>query len=169
MLGHGGDQRPWETPISVDTVGRSIKIAEYFRAHMVRLFVQRPNVRQILVLEWLRKKNAPDFVPQNLFRSVRRQFDESVETLNETLTELEQMGWIKKYSISTGGRETGHHTTDHASLGRVAYPAPGCRNSADLRGEGRRVQIAPHVSDVAQASEGRLGGEGAGGRTRGAQ
>jgi hypothetical protein len=72
---------------------------------MVRLFVQRPNVRQILVLEWLRKKNAPDFVPRNLFRSVRRQFDESVETLNETLTELEQMGWIKKYSISTGGRD----------------------------------------------------------------
>ena len=154
MLGHGGDQRPWETPISVDTVGRSIKIAEYFRAHMVRLFVQRPNVRQILVLEWLRKKNAPDFVPQNLFRSVRRQFDESVETLNETLTELEQMGWIKKYSISTGGRETGHHTTDHASLGRVAYPAPGwdgaCRSRHTCQTWLRRAK-ADWVAKVPEA------------------
>ena len=99
-----GDERPWETQLQPDTIGRAIKIAEYFRAHMVRLFVRRPQVRERLVLDWLREEEKPDFSPRDLFRSKHRQFDESMDVLHETLTQLEQMGWIRKYSEFTPGR-----------------------------------------------------------------
>ena len=99
-----GDERPWETPLHIDTIGRAIKIADYFRSHMVRLFVPRPQVRERLVLDWLGERKKSDFNRRDLFRSKRRQFDDDLKLLEETLNQLEEMGWIRKYMQPTGGR-----------------------------------------------------------------
>jgi hypothetical protein len=99
-----GDLRPWETQVHVDTLGQAIRIAEYFRTHVARLFVRRPEVRERVVLDWLHGGRRLDFSPRELFRSKRRQFEEKMGVLQETLDQLEDMAWIRKYWETTSGR-----------------------------------------------------------------
>jgi hypothetical protein len=98
-------RRAWEIDVAPDTVRRAIRIAEYFRTHMVRLFVEMPQVAEGIVLDWLRTRNVSELDPRELYRSKRRQFDEKMSVLSETLDNLVELGWLRPHHpASSGGR-----------------------------------------------------------------
>jgi hypothetical protein len=108
---HAGT-RAWETEVTPDTVRQAIKIAEYFRAHMIRLFVERPQVREKIVLDWLRKTGLREFKARDLFRSKHRQFNEKMDELSRTLQRLVEMGWLRPVKRHTGGRPASSYSVN---------------------------------------------------------
>lgn len=98
-----GDAAPHETPIGADTVVQAIALANYFRAHTLRLFVgrSRTSKRERMVLEWIRSNGDPEFGLRDLYRSLRRQFDEDMTCLRTTLDRLQDLGWLRR-----SGRDT---------------------------------------------------------------
>jgi replicative DNA helicase len=106
LLAHGelDTPDPSTIPMSAETVERAIEIAEYFKAHTLSMFVTRtPAIRrEEVVLEWIKQNGSPEFHPRNLYRSKRRQFDEDMKALHETLGQLEDLGWIRGVMRRTG-------------------------------------------------------------------
>ena len=105
LLAHGeiGDQSPCEAPIEAGTVDRAIAIADYFKAHTLRLFVQRPHTREQVVLEWVVENGKAEFSARDVYRSRRRRFNEEMSQLNTTLANLEQLGWIARKLQGSAG------------------------------------------------------------------
>lgn len=96
--------RAWDIEVGPESVMQATRIAEYFLAHMVRLFVERPQVREKIVLDWLRREGLRQFNPRDLFRSQRRKFGKMSE-LNKTLDTLEDLGWLRPHCLkSASGR-----------------------------------------------------------------
>jgi replicative DNA helicase len=106
LLAHGelDTPDPSTIPISAETVERAIEIAEYFKAHTLSMFVTRtPAIRrEEVALEWIKQNGAPEFRPRDLYRSKRRQFDNDIRALHETLGQLEELGWISGVIRRTG-------------------------------------------------------------------
>mgnify|MGYP002624266663 CR=1 FL=1 len=97
-----GNRDPWTTPVPEAVIERAITIAEYFRSHMARLFVRRDRDKQAVVLDWIRDKGNSTFSTRDIYRSVRRHFAKEMKELDDTLHELEEMGWVREFTERRG-------------------------------------------------------------------
>ena len=135
-----GERRPWETPVTVDTLERAVRLGEYYASHAMVAFTRMGLDEKVkkaqIMLGFIKRLKQDRFSERDLWQNARRQFTKPSE-MAASLEALAEMHYIRRVPAPARdgpGRKRG--TLKKCVNSQAVYPL-----SETTRAQGPREEI----------------------------